>query len=38
MAVRVNEDGSTFVKPSKIKKSHAKAPMARPKPDNSAAS
>ena len=38
MAVRVNEDGSTFVKASKIQKSHAKAPVARPKPDNSAAS
>jgi lipoprotein-anchoring transpeptidase ErfK/SrfK len=38
MAVRVGPDGSTFVKPYKIKKSHAKAPVARPKPDNAAAS
>jgi lipoprotein-anchoring transpeptidase ErfK/SrfK len=38
MAVRVNEDGSTFVKPSKIKKTHAKAPLRKPKPDNAAAS
>jgi lipoprotein-anchoring transpeptidase ErfK/SrfK len=38
MAVRVNEDGSTFVKPYKIKKSHATAPVHRPKPDNAEAS
>jgi hypothetical protein len=38
MAVRVTKDGSTFVKPYKIKKSHAKSPLARPKPGNSAAS
>jgi lipoprotein-anchoring transpeptidase ErfK/SrfK len=38
MAVRVNQHGSTFVKASKIKKSHAKAPVRKPKPDNAAAS
>ncbi len=38
MAVRVNQDGSTYVKASEIKTSHAKAPVAKPKPDNSAAS
>ena len=38
MAVRVNQDGSTFVKASKIKKSHAKSPVGKPKPDNAAAS
>lgn len=38
MAVRVGPDGSTFVKPSRIRKSHAKAPIARPKPDNAEAS
>ncbi len=38
MAVRVGPDGSTFVKPSKIKRSRAKAPLARPKPGNAAAS
>ena len=38
MAVRVNEDGSTFVKAFKIKKSHAKAPLGKPESDNAAAS
>jgi lipoprotein-anchoring transpeptidase ErfK/SrfK len=38
MAVRVNQDGSTFVEPSRIKPSHAKAPLGRPKRDNAAAS
>jgi lipoprotein-anchoring transpeptidase ErfK/SrfK len=38
MAVRVGPDGSTFVKASKIRKSHAKAPIARPSPDNADAS
>jgi lipoprotein-anchoring transpeptidase ErfK/SrfK len=38
MAVRVNENGSTFVKPYKIKKSHAKSPIDKPQSDNAAAS
>ncbi len=37
-AVRVGPDGSTLVKPSKIRPSHAKAPVAKPKPDNSSGS
>ena len=37
-AVRVGPDGSTWVRPSVLKKSHAKAPLGRPKPDNAAAS
>jgi lipoprotein-anchoring transpeptidase ErfK/SrfK len=37
-AVRVGPDGSTLVRPSDLKKSHAKAPLGRPKPDNAAAS
>ena len=38
MAVRVRPDGSTLVRPSALKKSKAKAPLGRPKPDNAAAS
>ena len=37
-AVRVGPDGSTFVRPSQIKPSHAKAPLGRPKPGNADAS
>ena len=37
-AVRVGPDGSTLVPPSALKKSHAKAPLGRPKPDNAAPS
>jgi len=37
-AVRVRPDGSTLVPPSALKKSKAKAPLGRPKPDNAAAS
>ncbi len=37
-AVRVRPDGSTLVRPSALKKSKAKAPLGRPKPDNAAAS
>ena len=37
-AVRVGPDGSTWVRPSALKKSHAKAPLGRPKPDNAAPS
>jgi lipoprotein-anchoring transpeptidase ErfK/SrfK len=37
-AVRVGPDGSTLVRPSDLKKSRAKAPLGRPKPDNAAAS
>jgi lipoprotein-anchoring transpeptidase ErfK/SrfK len=33
-AVRVGPDGSTLVRPSELKKSKAKAPLGRPKPDN----
>ena len=37
-AMRVGPDGSTLVRPSALKKSKAKAPLGRPKPDNAAAS
>ena len=37
-AVRVGPDGSTWVRPKAVKKSHAKAPLMRPKPDNAAPS
>ena len=37
-AVRVGPDGSTLVRPSVLKKSKAKAPLGRPKPDNAASS
>ena len=37
-AVRVGPDGSTLVRPSALKKSKAKAPLGRPKPDNAASS
>ena len=33
-AMRVGPDGSTWVRPSDLKKSHAKAPLGRPKPEN----
>ena len=36
-AVRVGPDGSTWVRPSALKASHAKAPLGRPKPENAAA-
>jgi lipoprotein-anchoring transpeptidase ErfK/SrfK len=38
MAVRVGPDGSTWVRPSKLKRSKARAPLGRPKPDNAAPS
>jgi lipoprotein-anchoring transpeptidase ErfK/SrfK len=38
MAMRVGPDGSTWVRPGSLKKSRAKAPLGRPKPDNAAAS
>lgn len=37
-AVRVGPDGSTLVRPSDLKKSRAKAPLGRPKPDNASPS
>ena len=37
-AVRVGPDGSTWVRPSALSKSKAKAPLGRPKPDNAASS
>ena len=37
-AMRVGPDGSTWVRPSVLKKSNAKAPLGRPKPDNAASS
>jgi lipoprotein-anchoring transpeptidase ErfK/SrfK len=37
-AVRVGPDGSTLVRPSELKKSKAKAPLGRPKPENAAPS
>jgi lipoprotein-anchoring transpeptidase ErfK/SrfK len=37
-AVRVGPDGSTLVRPSELKKSKAKAPLGRPKPDNASPS
>ena len=37
-AVRVGPDGSTWVRPSDLKPSKAKAPLGRPKPDNAAPS
>lgn len=37
-AVRVGPDGSTWVTPSSLKPAKAKAPLGRPRPDNSAAS
>jgi lipoprotein-anchoring transpeptidase ErfK/SrfK len=37
-AMRVGPDGSTWVRPSALRKSHAKAPLGRPKPDNAEAS
>ena len=37
-AVRVGPDGSTWVRPSELKPSHAKAPLGRAKPDSAAAS
>ena len=37
-AVRVGPDGSTWVRPSALKPSRAKAPLGRPKPDNAAPS
>jgi lipoprotein-anchoring transpeptidase ErfK/SrfK len=36
-AVRVGPDGSTWVRPSALKPSKAKAPLGRPEPDNAAA-
>ena len=37
-AVRVGPDGSTWVRPSALRPSRAKAPLGRPKPDNAAPS
>jgi lipoprotein-anchoring transpeptidase ErfK/SrfK len=37
-AVRVGPDGSTWVRPSALKPSKAKAPLGRPKPENAAPS
>ena len=37
-AVRVGPDGSTWVRPSALQPSRAKAPLGRPKPDNAAPS